>query len=119
MSAKEMTPMVTKLWDEKTLIIGLETETLKLIHSCPQIEPVKKFVEIHDILHMTLMIQEKFPKLWPDLPECDEGALLYLKTLSHEIYVSYWPVLPQPDYDRYAGRLRTLLRVFQIPRETK
>jgi hypothetical protein len=119
MSAKEMTPIVTKLWDEKTLIVGLETDTLKMIRSCPEIDPVKKFLEIHEILHMTLLIQEKFPKIWPDLPECDEGALMHLKTLSHEIYVSFWPVLPQPDYDQYAGRLRTLLRVFQIPRGSR
>ena len=113
-----MTPVI-KLWDERTLLVGLQDETLRMIHSCPAVEPVKKFVEVFDILQMTLVIYEKFPTTWPELPECDVGALLHLKTLSHEIFVSYWPVLPRPAYDEYAQRLRTLLRVFQVPRETR
>lgn len=108
--------VILKLIDEQVLISDLKCDTVRLIKSCHQIEPVRRFVTCYDILDLTLEIQRKFPTEWPKIPLCDEGALLQLLSLTQELSVYHWRELPQPDFGKYRDKVNTLLRVFQLPK---
>lgn len=110
-----MTELV-KLWDEKVLLTNLKQDTLFLIQGSKSIEPIKKLVQCHEILDLTLAIQHHFPTVWPELPECDPDALLQLRILTRELFIYYRSELP-PEFDLYTFRVKQLLRVFQIPKE--
>lgn len=107
---------LVKLFNEKQLLVDLQAETLIMIRDCHSIEPIKRFVQCYDILRLTWDIQEKHPKPWPDL-ECDESALLYLRTLTQELVICYGPELPRPGFDLFDTNVRRLLRVFGVPRK--
>lgn len=107
---------LVKLFNEKQLLVDLQAESLILIRTCNSIEPIKRFVQCYDILRLTWDIQEKHPKVWPDL-ECDEAALLYLRTLTRELIIGYGPELPRPGFDSFDTNVRRLLRVFGVPRK--
>ena len=107
---------VVRLYCEKDLLSDLQGRTLKLIHGCQTVEPVKKLVECHEILVLTQTIHEKFPRVYPELPECDIQALLQLKHLLRELLVYHGPYIPHPDFELYHGRVECLFRVFAIPR---
>lgn len=108
---------LVKLFNEKQLLLNLQADTLILIRDCRSIEPIKKFVECHEILKLTWDIQERFPKVWPEPPECDEHALLHLRFLTQELFVGFSPELPRPGFDLYDKNVRILLRVFGVPRK--
>jgi len=105
--------MIHKLYDEGTLVTALQTETIFLIQNCPEIPPIKKLVECHDILKLTFEIYTKYPA---DPPACDEGALIYLKNLTRELSVYHWAILPKPEFPSYRDKILRLLTVFQVPR---
>lgn len=107
---------LVKLWDEKELLIHLQSDTIVLIRDCKSIEPIKKFVECYDILKLTWSIQDKFPTEWPDTPECDEMALLQLKVLTQQLTTCHWPELPHPGFDVYSTKIIKLLRIFRVPK---
>jgi hypothetical protein len=108
---------IVRLFDEKNLLITLQQDTLGLIHGCSSVQPVKKFVECYEILHLTWDIQQKFPSIWPAIPECDAGALLHLKTLTRELLIFHGPEIPHPDFDFYTIKINNLLRIFRVPKE--
>jgi hypothetical protein len=108
---------VVKLIDEKVLITGLKQDTLQLIRRCDQVEPIKKFVACYDILDLTLEIQHHYPRLLPEVPECDLGALHQLRILTQELLVYHWIDLPNPEFPNYTVKIHNLFRMFKFPRE--
>jgi len=107
---------LVKLYDEKQLLLVLQADTLVLIQGCRTIEPVKRLVTCHEVLQLTFDIQLKYPREAPADLECDEGALLHLKTLTQELCVSYRMELPNPGFDSFSANIRKLLRVFRVPK---
>jgi len=108
--------LLIQLFDEKTLLTTLQSDTLEIIRDCKSIDPIKKLVECHEILRLTQDIQERFPRVMPEPPTCDEAALLHLKNLTQEIFVFYHPELPRPTFDTYTIKIKQLLWTFRIPR---
>lgn len=106
---------VLKLYDENRALTELKTDTIKLIRGCQIIEPIKKLVESHDILELTLEINQKFPTTPPDLPVCDEGALIHLKMVIRELFVYHRLDLPNPEFYHYCEKILRLLNWYQIP----
>jgi tripartite-type tricarboxylate transporter receptor subunit TctC len=80
---------------------------------------MRLLISSYEILDLTLDIQQRFPRVWPDLPECDEAALLELLTFTRELYVFWRLQMPQPDFDRYSQEVKVLLNLFQIPRGSR
>lgn len=107
---------IIKLWDERDLICRLKNDTLLLIHASKTIQPIKKLVEASDILDLTLSINERFPTNPPDLPICDEAALLRLKQISAELYVYHRQEVPPDHLILFDDKVRTLLAVYRLPR---
>ena len=111
--------MLIRLGTETELLEGLKIRTLGLIRACPEIAVVKKFVECHDILDLTLSIHQRFPP--KDLrrpPECDESALLRLKTVTQELNVMHSRWLPAPEFNpQYVSMVRKLLWLYRLPRD--
>ncbi len=101
-----------QLWNEQKLLFDLRDNTITIIRGCPEIGPIKKLVECHDILDITIDIQKRFPREFPDTPEYDVGAINRLKHLTGEIFVWWGPILPQPDYEIYSLGVRRLVRSF-------
>lgn len=110
---------LVKLYEEKDLVVELQTETVGLIRHCSTVDPIKKLVNVYDILKLTLDIANKFPRTLPDLPECDEGALLYMETLTRELVVYHRLDLPTPEFPRYLQKVQRLFRLYHIPRGKK
>lgn len=107
-----------KLWDEKDLLIKLRSDTLIIVQNCQSIPPIKKLIECHDILDLSIQIIEQFPTQKEDgIPVGDSDALLQLKRLVQEIFVYYPTDVPRPAFDTYEMKVKTLLRIFRLPRE--
>ena len=108
---------LVKIFDEKQLLVNLQADTLILIRDCQTIQPIKIFVQCHDILRLTWDIQLKYPREYPEDPECDETALLYLRVLTQELFIGHGAELPKPGFDHYEQNIRRLLRVFRVPKK--
>lgn len=106
---------VIRLFDEKQLIYGLQGQTIEMIRGCIAVPPVRKFIECYDILDLTRDIYERFPTETLEMPVCDQGALLRLRTLTGELMVFHGPEIPQPDFFHYRSDVLKLLRCFGIP----
>lgn len=107
---------IVKLWDEVDLLVKLKTDTLIIIQHCHSIPPVKKLVEAHDILDLSLEIIQKFPVQPPEPATCDEAALLHLDRLIKEVSIYYPQDIPQPKFEIYGMKIKTLLRIFNLPK---
>jgi hypothetical protein len=105
------------MWDERTLITRLQVETLKLIHATQSLLPIKRLVEAAEILDLTRDINDRFPVQPPDLPICDEGALIRLDNICSELYVCYRQELPIDMLVLYNNNVRTLLMVYRLPKD--
>lgn len=113
-----MAMKVVRLTNESDLLADLRANTILLINSCQRFEPIKKLVECHEILDLTLGINKKFPRIGPHVPpECDEGALLQLRTLTLELSSFYSSWLPKPDFSpNYVGKVKQLLWLYKVPK---
>lgn len=103
---------IIRLWDEKTLLSGLQTDTLRMIQGCRAIPPVKKFCEAYDILGLQLEIQIQFPRIYPEIPEVDRDALIHLKQIVAELTVYHGHEVPMPDFMGYRDQVYVLVRLF-------
>lgn len=111
-----MSPIV-KLFDEKLLLKSLQSDSLVIIRSCNTIDPIKILIECHDILKLTLDIQNKYPSEFPELPVFDEDALLYLKFLVKELSRKFHTEMPQPIFFKFNQDMLRLLIAFRVPKE--
>lgn len=66
---------VIKMYDEHSLLKDLIRDTFELIQRADNVDPIKKLIEIHDILHLNMSILQKFSKselsfdeVWVDVP---------------------------------------------------
>jgi len=109
--------MIVRLYPEGILLRELSNDTVGLIRSCREIKPVKKLVECHDILELTLDISRRFPTLPPTDPMCDEAALLQLRNLTRELYITHRFDLPSYNLELYVDKVVKLLTVYRVPRE--
>ena len=107
---------LVKLWDEKDLLVRLRDDTVLIVQNCLAVPPMKKLIECHDILDLTINIQLQFPTEFPDPPVCDEDALLHLKRLVQEVYIYHRAEVPMPHFISYESKVTTLLRIFRLPK---
>lgn len=66
---------VIKIHDEQTLMEDLVCDTFALIRKADNLKPIKKLIEIHDILNINIKILQRFRKadftfddVWVDVP---------------------------------------------------
>lgn len=102
---------VTLLGHEKKLLVELKGDTLRIIKSCDEVEPIKKLVLCHDIISLTIDINDRFPKRDPNAPLiCDVDALKQLRKTTSELFVYYGSMLPMPDFSPvYINKVDRLL----------
>ena len=106
---------VLHLEREKRLLIELKDDTIRIIKSCNDVEPIKKLVLCHEILDLTLDIKERFKKIEGLPPPCDEDALKSLKKTTLELRVFYWHLLPIPDFSPYyTNKVDDLLALYGL-----
>jgi hypothetical protein len=72
---KKKSPSVVKLYDEQMLLEDLIDDTFALIKRAKNLDPIKKLIEIHDILSLNAALLEKFrtsnltfDEIWLDAP---------------------------------------------------
>ena len=72
---KKKSPSVVKLYDEQMLLEDLIDDTFALIKRAKNLDPIKKLIEIHDILSLNAALLEKFrsscltfDEIWLDTP---------------------------------------------------
>ena len=107
--------ILVQLYDEKKILAELQSDTVHLIQVCSKIEPIKKFVEVYDILGLTQKVNEKFPPTPPDPPICDRDAMHYMWSITCDLQISWRLELPDPDFYLYRLKLKKLLQLFQVP----
>jgi hypothetical protein len=79
---------VIKLYNEVDIMLGLKADTITLIHHTQEIKPVKKLVEVHEIIDLSLAVQQLF-KDYKDAPIWDLPALKDLNHIRCELMVYY------------------------------
>lgn len=107
---------ILKLWDEKDLLIRLRDDTVLIVQNCLAVPPMKKLIEVHDILDLTINIQNQFPTEFPDPPVCDEDAMMHMKRLVQEVYIYHRAEVPMPHFEVYESKIKTLLKIFRLPK---
>ena len=83
----EQQPNVHKFCDEAVLMLGLIEDTFALLKKTKAVAPIKKLLEIHDILTTNLHILQKFQEMTFDEVWLDTSTIRYLNHLRCEIYV--------------------------------
>jgi len=79
---------ITKLYDEVSLMQNLKVSTFTLIHHTQNIQPIKKLIEVHDIIDLNLAVQQQFQD-YKDAPIWDIPALKDLNHIRCELMVYY------------------------------
>ena len=77
---------IIQLHDEVAIMKGLKTSTFSLIHHTQIIQPIKKLVEVHDIIELNLIVQQQFQD-YKDAPIWDVPALKDLNKIRCELMV--------------------------------
>ena len=102
---------ITRLYDEVAIMRGLKTSTFALIRYTDEIKPIKKLIEVHDIIDLNLVVQQQFQD-YKDAPIWDIPALKDLNRLRCELMVYHHSEFhPFSMLDRYNS---DLIRLFNI-----
>lgn len=106
---------VVHLAHEKRLLLELKDDTVRIIRSCTDIAPIKKLIHCHDIIQLSLDINDRFPAKADTPPLCDVSALSELRKTTSELYVYYGILLPMPDFNPwYVGKVDRLLSLYGL-----
>lgn len=104
---------VVKLFDEVRMMHELRSDTLSLIHSTTSIKPIKKLVEVHDILDITLMIEAHFSD-YRDNPPWDVSLLRDMNSIRAELIVFHRPEFnPVSRLDTFSAKMLSLFHVIK------
>lgn len=101
---------------EKLLLVELKKDTIRLIKSCDNAEPIRRLLTCHDIIHLTLDINNRFPAKGENAPLiCDVDALRDLRKVTSELAVCWWQFLPIPDFSPlYVSKVDRLLGFYGL-----
>ena len=102
---------------EKQLLLELKRDTIRLIKSCDNAEPIRRLLTCHDIIHLTLDINNRFPSKGENTPLiCDVDALKDLRKVTADLAVCWWQFLPIPDFSPlYISKVDRLLGFYGLP----
>lgn len=103
------------LGHERKLLAELKDDTVRIIRSCKDVAPIKKLIYCHDIIELTLEINDngKFQVKEGKPPLCDVSALNDLRKTTSELYVYYGALLPMPDFNPwYVCKVDRLLTLY-------
>ena len=105
---------VIKLRDEVGLITELARDTVDLIHRTDRIKAIKKLVEAHEILTLSLEIERRFPE-FKDSPPWDQAALRDLDGIRIELMLHWLESFdPRQLLPRYYDKVGTLFRILNL-----
>ena len=105
------------LGHEKQLLVELKGDTIRIIKSCNDAEPIRRLLTCHDIISLTLDINGRAFKRKEDAPlMCDVAALKDLRKITAELFVYYGALLPIPDFSPfYITKVDRLLWLYGLP----
>jgi hypothetical protein len=107
---------LVRLGHEKQLLVELKGDTLRIIRSCDDAEPIRRLLTCHDIISLTLDINGRFPKKEESPLICDVDALRDLRKITSELFVYYGSKLPMPDFSPfYITKVDRLLWFYGLP----
>jgi len=103
---------LVRLFDEVALVKALRDTTLDLIHTTNDIHAIKKLIELHDLFHLNVLIQEHFkdddPPLW------DLSALKAINHARLELLLFHQNDLPARPLAAFNGKAMTLLNLVRM-----
>ena len=100
-----------RLFDEVAMIKALRDQTLDLIHTTKDIYAIKKLVELHDLFHLNILIQDHFKE---DPPLWDLSALKAIDHARVELLVYHQDDLPARLLASFNGKALTLLNLVRM-----
>jgi len=104
-------PQVYKFCDEAVLMLGLLEDTFTLIKRTKGTAPIKKLLEIHDILNTNFLILQKFQMTFDEV-WIDVGTLRYLNHLRCELFVYHRSDFESPrEFDTYSRLLARFINL--------
>lgn len=105
---------VVKLFDEVQMMQELRLDTVKLIHSTASIKPIKKLVEVHELIELNLLIEQRFSD-YKDFPPWDYKVMKDLNLLRSELVVFHRPDFnPADRLDSFSRKMVTLFRLMEL-----
>lgn len=105
-------PQVYKLCDEAVLMLNLVNETFTLIQRTKNIDPVKKLMEVHDILATNVSVLQKFKGMTFDEVWLDISTIRYINRLRCELFVYHRKDFINPkEFDTYNRNLSRFINL--------
>lgn len=105
---------IIQLHDEVAIMQGLRASTFILIHHTQAIQPIKKLIEVHDIIDLNLVVQQQFQD-YKDAPIWDIPALKDLNHIRCELMVYYHTEFkPFVMLDKYNKDLLLLFSIMAL-----
>ena len=103
---------LVRLFDEVEMVKALRDQTIELIHTTNDIHAIKKLIELHDLLHLNVLIQEHFK--YDDPPLWDLSALKAINHARVELLLFHQNDLPARPLAAFNGKAMTLLNLVRL-----
>lgn len=100
-----------RLFDEVAMVLALREQTVELIHTTKNIHAIKKLIELHDLFHLNILIQEHFKE---DPPLWDLSALKAINHARVELILFHQNDLPARPLAAFNGKTLTLLNLVRM-----
>ena len=105
---------VLKLRDEVGLMSELAQDTMTMIHATSDIKPIKRLVEAHDIIQVSLDIEKTFPE-FKGFPPWEKSAMRDLNSIRIDLMLHWIEAFtPKSLVQYYYGKVGTLFRLLGI-----
>lgn len=105
---------VVRLHDEVQIMQELRLDTIRLIHNTAAITPIKKLVEVHEMIELNLLIEERYTD-YKGLPPWDRVIMRDLNHLRAELVVFHRPDFdPAESLDLFSYKLMSLFRIMEM-----
>ncbi len=108
--------VVLKLFDEVEVLKELRDDTVTLIHSTSSIKPIKKLIEVHELLDLSLVIESAFSD-FKGSPPLDPVLLKDMNAIRAELVVFHrLDFRPVTKIDAFSAKMVSLFRWVEMSR---
>lgn len=104
--------VLVKLFDEVAMVKALREQTIELIHMTNNINAIKKLIDLHDLFHLNILIQEHFKS--EDPPLWDLSALKSINHARLEIVLYHQNDIPARPLAAFNSKALTLLNLVRM-----
>lgn len=103
--------VILKMFDEVEILKELKDDTITLIHSTSSIKPIKKLIEVHELIDLSLVIESSFSD-YKDSPPLSPTLLKDMNSLRAELVVFHrLEFAPVTKLDAFSAKMVCLFHV--------